>query len=243
MVPGRRGIVNARSVREEYIEPAVVVVIEERHTRAHGFEEILLARRRSVILKVNPELRGGVDEMPRHTPKGGRLREDRNGRLKKECQRRIPDAPVGGKRADAERENPLVINLEHAAARRSRRRESTDYHTHQTASQNAKAAAEAAAPAHATLLAVPRQNSNFNCICSTLGPKSRLLGFNLPKPAVSYMLKSVGRLKTCRLNALMADACRKDIGALGDARPLHNVEILALERRHSNGARDARHRA
>ena len=60
------GIVNARSIREENVETAVVVIVENGDARPHGFEKIFPGGFRSLLLEVNPGLFRHVDEFSRN---------------------------------------------------------------------------------------------------------------------------------------------------------------------------------
>ncbi len=51
--PARHGILNLRSVHEEQIEAAVVVVIEHGHAAAHGFRQIFLAGAAGFLFESN----------------------------------------------------------------------------------------------------------------------------------------------------------------------------------------------
>ena len=57
-----RGIIDARAIREEEVEPAIVIVIEEGNARAHGFEQVFLRGRRRRMFEMDTEFLGHVDK-------------------------------------------------------------------------------------------------------------------------------------------------------------------------------------
>src|ERR1700682_6753128 len=54
------------AVGEKDIELAIVVVIEERDSGAHGFGQVFFGRMGREVLEADAEGRGGVDELARH---------------------------------------------------------------------------------------------------------------------------------------------------------------------------------
>jgi hypothetical protein len=71
---GRHRVVDPRPVREEDVEAAVAVVVEERHPRAHGLRQVLLRRGRRDVAEVDGQRVRDVDEAD-----GGRGRRRRGG--------------------------------------------------------------------------------------------------------------------------------------------------------------------
>lgn len=59
---GRR-ILQRRAVDQENVEPAIVVVVEQRDTGAHGFDQIFPGGMRGLILKMDARFFGEVHEM------------------------------------------------------------------------------------------------------------------------------------------------------------------------------------
>src|SRR6266852_8786562 len=60
--PARHGVLNLRSIHEEQIEVAIVVVIEHGHAAAHGFREIFLAGAAGFLFESNAGFGGHVNE-------------------------------------------------------------------------------------------------------------------------------------------------------------------------------------
>ena len=78
-LPRRLRVVDPRAVREEQIEPAVVVDVEHGHAAAHGLEQVLAGGGGVLVLEVERGGPGDVGEL--HAGSGGSIarREQRQG--------------------------------------------------------------------------------------------------------------------------------------------------------------------
>ena len=62
-LPRGHGILEPRAVREEDVQPAVLVVVEEGDASAHGLEQVLVRGRGALVLEVDPERRRDLGEL------------------------------------------------------------------------------------------------------------------------------------------------------------------------------------
>src|SRR5258708_4527464 len=59
----RHGIVDLRAVREEDIEPSVVVIIKERYPSSHRFQQVFVGSYRAFVLEIDSAGLGDVGEL------------------------------------------------------------------------------------------------------------------------------------------------------------------------------------
>ena len=57
------GILEPRAVREEDVQPPVLVVVEEGDASAHGLDQVFVRGRRAVVLEVDPDRRRDLGEL------------------------------------------------------------------------------------------------------------------------------------------------------------------------------------
>jgi hypothetical protein len=103
-------ILEHRTVGEEDVEPAVVVVVEERHSSAHGLEQVLVRGGGVRLLEVDPDR--PVTSVKRTSGTDGaaaRSRSDPQGRIQDNASR--PPFTIGPVPADAAPRSPFASSI------------------------------------------------------------------------------------------------------------------------------------